>query len=119
MKGQLGDKERLWHILEAINSIESFCQGIDEEDFQNNYMLQLAVVKLLEVMGEASTRITKELRNEFSQIEWPLIIKSRNVLVHEYFAINYDIIWEAVQNDLPNLKNNLKEILRQKFGESV
>lgn len=119
MKGSLGDKERLRHLLSAIDSIEIFCEGVDEPAFQNNYMLQLAVVKLLEVIGEASSKISKELREEFADIEWPLIIGSRNILVHEYFAINYDIIWEAVQNDLPKLKNNIKKIIEQKFDEGT
>jgi len=104
-------------LLSAIESIETFCKGVDESAFQNNYMLQLAVVKLLEVIGEASYKISKELREEFVDIEWPLIISSRNVLVHEYFAINYDIIWEAVQNDLPKLKKGIKGILEYKFPE--
>jgi uncharacterized protein with HEPN domain len=80
-------------------------------------MLQLAVVKLLEIIGEASARISKELREEYSQIEWTLIIGSRNVLVHAYFSINYDIVWEAIQTDLPKLKIEIAKILRQKFNE--
>jgi uncharacterized protein with HEPN domain len=119
MKGQLGDKERLWHVLKAIESIEGFCKEVDEFAFQNNYMLQLAVVKLLEVIGEASAKISRELKEEFAQIEWPLIVGSRNVLVHQYFAINYDIIWEAVENDLPKLKKDITKILSQKFGEKT
>ena len=79
-------------------------------------MLQLAVVKLLEVIGEASARLSNELKDGFKEIEWPLIIRSRNVLVHEYFAINNDIIWEAIQRDLPKLKMQVTNILEQKFG---
>lgn len=79
-------------------------------------MLQLAVVKLLEVIGEASTRFTKDLRENHKEIEWPVIIRSRNDLVHEYFAVNYDIVWEAVKNDLPKLKFEIKKIIEMKFG---
>lgn len=75
----MGDKERLWHILDAIGSIEGFCKEVDEPSFRTNYMLQLAVVKLLEVIGEASARLSNELRDGFKEIEWPLIIRSRNV----------------------------------------
>ncbi len=116
MKGSLGDKERLLHILDAITSIEGFCNKVDERSFRDNYMLQLAVVKLLEVIGEASAKLSNDIRNEYNQIEWPLIIRSRNVLVHEYFAINLDIIWEAVQKDLPKLKMEVMRIMDQKFG---
>lgn len=74
MKGRLGDKERLGHLLDAIQSIEDFCKGVDEPSFGNDYMLQLAVVKLLEIIGEASSKLSNELRDEYSTIEWPLII---------------------------------------------
>jgi uncharacterized protein with HEPN domain len=116
MKSLLGDKERLGHILDAIKSIELFCEGVDMDSFQKNYMLQLAVVKLLEVIGEASNQLSKELKEEHAEIEWKLIIGSRNILIHEYFSISYDIVWEAVQNDLPVLKKQLTKILEQKFN---
>jgi uncharacterized protein with HEPN domain len=116
MRSRLGDKERLGHILDSIKSIELFCEGITFNSFQKNYMLQLAVVKLLEVIGEASSQLSKELREEYSEIEWKLIIGSRNILIHEYFSISYDIVWEAVQNDLPALKKEIVKILGQKFG---
>lgn len=116
MKGGLGDKERLGHILDDIHSIENFCKGIDETAFRNDYMLQLAVVKLLEIIGEASSKLSNELREEFAHVEWPLIIGSRNILVHEYFAVNFDIVWEAVQNDLPKLKIEIDKIHKQKFA---
>lgn len=115
MRGRLGDKERLGHLLDAIQSIENFCREVDEQAFRSDYMLQLAIVKLLEIIGEASSKLSNELREEYAHIEWPLIIGSRNILVHEYFTINYDIVWEAVQNDLPRLKLEIKKILEQKF----
>ena len=74
MRGSLGDKERLLHILDAIESIKGFCKEIDQTTFRVNYMLQLAVVKLLEVIGEASTRLSQALREEHNEIEWQLII---------------------------------------------
>ena len=116
MKSQLSDKERLDHILDAINSIEQFCTGVTPESFQNNYMLQLAVVKLLEVIGEASNHLSKELKDEYSEIEWKLIVGSRNVLIHEYFSISFDIVWEAVQKDIPILKKDIHKIIKGKFS---
>jgi uncharacterized protein with HEPN domain len=116
MKGGLGDKERLGHLLDAIRSIENFCKEVDEPTFRSDYMLQLAVVKLLEIIGEASGKLSDELRKEYAHIDWPLIIGSRNIQVHEYFAVNFDIVWEAVQNDLPKLKIEIKKILEQKFS---
>jgi uncharacterized protein with HEPN domain len=78
-------------------------------------MLQLAIVKLLEVIGEACNQLSKELKEEHAEIEWGLIVGSRNILIHEYFSISYDIVWEAVQNDLPILKMEITKILKDKF----
>lgn len=117
MKGRLGDRERLGHVLDAIESIEGFCADVNEASFRSNYMLQLAVVKLLEVIGEASAKLTNELRENYPEISWSLIIGSRNILAHQYFAINYDIVWEAVRSDLPELKKAIRKILQQRFQD--
>lgn len=116
MRGSLGDKERLLYIMDSIGSIEGFCKEVDYPTFCSNYVLQLAVVKLLEVIGEASSRLSKELKSEYKETEWSLIVSSRNVLVHAYFAIKNEIVWEAVQNDLPIPKKEVSKILNQKFG---
>jgi uncharacterized protein with HEPN domain len=81
MRGSLADKERLGHIIDAINSIESFTKDVSMDGFMQNYMLQLATIKLLENIGEASNKITKELRAELNDIDWSIMVRSRNVLV--------------------------------------
>jgi uncharacterized protein with HEPN domain len=110
MKGSQGDKQRLNHILHAIESIEQFFDGISISDFRNNYMLQLAAVKLLENIGEASNKLTPELRQRFPEVNWIVIIRSRNILVHEYFQIDLEIVWETIQQDLPTLKSQIQKI---------
>ncbi|HMQ00222.1 MAG TPA: DUF86 domain-containing protein [Cyclobacteriaceae bacterium] len=82
MRDKLGDKQRLIHISEAAGSIQDFLLNVSKEQFLNNYMLQLAVLKLLENIGEAANRLSKELREEFNDIDWTIIIRSRNVYVH-------------------------------------
>jgi uncharacterized protein with HEPN domain len=72
MKGKLGDKERLGHLLDAIQSVENFCKEVNESSFRNNYMLQLAVVKLFEIIGEASSKLSSELRGEYPEINYRL-----------------------------------------------
>ncbi len=114
MRGNLGDKERLGHILDAINSIESFTADITVKDFLNNYMLQLAVIKLLENIGEASNKMSKETRSELSEIDRTIIIRSRNILVHDYFKINLSVIWETIKSDLPVLKQKVERIYNVK-----
>jgi uncharacterized protein with HEPN domain len=111
MRGSIGDKERLGHILDAINSIQSFTTGTTSEQFLDNYMLQLAVIKLLENIGEASNKMSKETRSELSEIDWTIVIRSRNILVHDYFRINLNVIWETIKSDLPVLKQKIERIL--------
>ncbi len=114
MRGSIGDKERLGHILDAINSIQSFTTEITLEKFLDNYMLQLAVIKLLENIGEASNKMSKETRSELSEIDWTIIIRSRNILVHDYFKINLSVIWETIKSDLPVLKQKVERIYHVK-----
>ncbi len=113
MKGSQGDSFRLRHIIEAIESIDRFLVGVSATDFRNNYMLPLAVVKLFENIGEASNRLTPDLRHRFPEVDWVLIIRSRNILMHEYFQIDIDIVWETIQHDLPKLKAQIQKIFTE------
>jgi uncharacterized protein with HEPN domain len=74
-------------ILDAITSIENFLVGISKQQFLEHYMLQLAITKLLENIGESANRISNNLKSEFPKIDWAIIVRSRNVYVHQYFAL--------------------------------
>ena len=87
MKNKISDRERLLHILDAINIILDFSKNITFEQYSDDLKLRLALVKLLEIKSV------------------------RNVLVHEYFGIDYKIIWTAVNNKIPELKNTIEKIL--------
>ncbi len=94
------------HIVEASNSIHEFLLGVSKDEFEENYMLQLAITKLLENIGEAANRISKELRDEFIEIDWVIMIRSRNVYAHQYFALDLNLVWETAQFDIPSFKNS-------------
>lgn len=79
-------------------------------------MRRLALVKLLENVGEAANAISRELKAEFSEVEWRTLKSVRNILTHEYFGINYEIIWNSIQTDIPPLKQKIEQILAQHFG---
>jgi len=85
MKGKLGDKQRLLHILESIEEIEKYTGGSNLELFLLNSMMKFASVKQIEIIGEAANHITQETKNKFSDIQWQQITGLRHVLVHEYF----------------------------------
>ncbi|PQJ10434.1 DUF86 domain-containing protein [Flavipsychrobacter stenotrophus] len=109
MKGRLGNKVRIIHILESIEEIQDAVKGHTFDSFQNERILQMAVVKWFEIIGEAANHLTNELKEKHPDIKWRDIIGLRNVLVHEYFIIDYEAIWQAM-SFLAELKKTLQAI---------
>ncbi len=112
MYGKSGDIVRLQHIFSAISEIEKYKASRNFNDFLNDSMFRFACIKQLEVIGEASNRISKETQQKFSSIEWAQLIGMRNIFVHEYFGIDVNIAWDIIENDLPELKTKIKDILK-------
>lgn len=110
------DQERLNHILDAIAEIELFTQHIDYNQYYKDRILQLALIKLLEIIGEAAANVTEETKKEFSEVEWKTLKSVRNILVHEYFGIDYKIVWKAIKEKIPELKIKIIKILESKFN---
>jgi uncharacterized protein with HEPN domain len=113
MKNKISDKERLLHILDSINNIQEFTDGLSFDEFMQNLMLRLACVKLLEIIGEAAGSMSDDTVDQFTNIEWPIIKSFRNILVHEYFGIDYKIVWNAILHRLPELKANIERIIKE------
>lgn len=115
MKNSIGDKQRIEHIYEAILHIENFTEGVTYEHYIADFKLRLALVKLLEIIGEAANMLSNDFSNKFSDVEWRTLKAVRNILVHEYFGISYDILWESVQQDIQPLKQKIQHILATEF----
>lgn len=98
MREQIRDKSRLEHILESINYVLEFTNGINFEAFLKNKMLQFAVIKNLEIIGEASYKLTNDFRNNHPEIEWKKIISMRHILVHGYYDTDEKIVWDTTKN---------------------
>lgn len=113
MRGKFGDKIRLKHILDAIHEIDTYLLDANFESFLTNSMMRFACIKQMEIIGEASNHISKEIKSQFSKIEWEQIIGMRNLLVHEYFGIDSNLVWEIVKKDLPELKYKIVSILNE------
>ncbi|MFP5082172.1 DUF86 domain-containing protein [Pedobacter sp. JCM 36344] len=111
MKGRLGDKVRLQHILNAINEIENYLDSVTFEQFHMNSEKRFATIKQLEIIGEASNAISDELKSLNDEIPWKPIIGFRNMAIHEYFGINLQLVWEITDNDLPPLKEKMQTLL--------
>ena len=108
---QKDDLIRLRHMLEAAREVVSFSQNETRDSLDIKRMLTLSIVKDLEIIGEAASKVTKKCREETPQIPWQNIISMRNRLIHAYFDINLDIVWTTVIEDLPPLIAELEEIV--------
>ena len=90
-------------IIEAVRRIKEFTENMDFKIFQADLKTQDAVVRNLEIIGEASNRLPEDVRNSAPSIEWRKIIGIRNILAHEFFGISLPIVWDVVQNKLDEL----------------
>lgn len=104
------DAIRLRHMLEATEKAVEFSDGKSRADLDSNQMLVLAVVKCIEIIGEAANKISKECRREFPEVPWMDIIGMRHRLIHGYFDINLDIVWQTIKHELPELVGILKKM---------
>jgi len=104
------DIVRMHHILDAAKEAVSFAQGKTRKSLDKNRMLVLSLVKDIEIIGEAATNVSEECREQFPHIPWRSIINMRNRLIHAYFDINLDIVWQTVTEDLPYLITELDKI---------
>ncbi len=98
------------HILDSISLIEKYTQGKTESQFLDSVELQDAVVRRLEIIGEAVKNTPEDFRKKHPHIEWKKIAGLRDVLAHEYFGIDYQLTWQIIVRDLPLLKKSLLEI---------
>lgn len=111
MKGKIGDKQRLLHILESIREIEYYTSDANFETFLENSMMRFASIKQIEIIGEAANYITEETKEKYFNIQWRQIIGLRHILVHEYFGIDSNLIWQILSEDLQTLKIEVTNIL--------
>lgn len=107
------DRLYLADILDAVSAIEDFVRSMDYNAFAGDRKTRSAVIRELEVIGEAAGRISNELKAIYPDIDWRTIKDFRNILAHEYFGIDNEIIWEIVTEKLVPLKKRVVEILPQ------
>ncbi len=107
------DQTYLKHILDEINKVEVFLDGVVHEDFvgaevsETNY----AVVRCLEIIGEAAARVSTEYKADHPEVKWGSMIGMRNKIIHEYMEVDYEVVWETAKTDLPILKESLSILL--------
>ena len=107
-------------IVEAADRIAEFIAGIDAQGFQNSELVRSAVVQKLGVIGEAAAHVSEELITRYPEIPWPQIVAFRNILVHAYFGIDWEVVWRVATNRCPELRAQVARILAAEFpGESA
>lgn len=103
----------LLDIFNSINDIESFIEGMTYKDFIQDRKTTNAVIRSIEVIGEAARQIPKPVRDKDASIPWKDMIGMRNKIIHEYFGVNYKIVWKTAKQSLPPLKAKIKKVIKQ------
>ena len=101
------DDTRIRHMVEAAEKAVAFSSGRTRADLDTDEMLRFALVKLVEIVGEAAKQVTDETRKEHPRVAWAESARMRDRLVHHYFDINLDVLWSTVAEDLPALLRSL------------
>ena len=108
------DRTRLRHMLDAALEIQQYVEPSTRDDLNRDRKLVHSLVRLLEIIGEAASQVSDELRADTAEVPWFVIIGMRNRLIHAYFSINVDVVWSTSTEDIPPLVTELKRLL----GES-
>ena len=106
-----GERERLLDILEAIERIEKYAEE-GKSTFESDELIQTWIVHHITIIGEACRALSDDFQAAYADVPWADIVAMRNILVHHYFGIDKDAVWSVVERDLPELKLNVKRILK-------
>ena len=117
MREPIRDRARLEHILTAINRIQLFVKDRSEDEVKKDGILYFAVVKNIEIIGEASYMLSKEFKNSHNETPWQIIVGMRHFLVHGYFEVDPDEVWNVVEKQLTPLKEQIERYLEEKKEE--
>jgi uncharacterized protein with HEPN domain len=104
---------RLRHMLDACQKALRFTRGKLRKDLDDDEQLTLALVRLIEILGEAAAKVTPDVQVRYTSIPWKEIIGTRNRLIHGYEDVNLDILWQIISSDLPPLENELQAIIKK------
>ncbi len=99
------------HISGFIENIDRYTIGLTKEEFLSNFMVQDAVTRNVEIIGEACSKVSKETKDRFPEIPWRDIVAMRNILIHEYFRADPETIWNVVKFNIPDIKSHILKIV--------
>ena len=102
----------LLHVLESIERIEDFAKEVSQDKFLKSEIIQDAVLRRLGIIGEAVKNLPENFKKKHPKVEWKKIAGTRDILVHEYFGVDLKLTYKIIKKDIPKLKKNISEILR-------
>lgn len=108
----------LRHILDAMDTVEEYLQGVNEEKFKNTRLIQDGVIRQIEIIGEAVRHISKDVRKTYPEIPWQDVAGMRDKLIHGYFGVDIEKVWDTAKGDLPVLRKQVEQILKD-FGQEL
>ena len=106
----------LRHIVDAIERLNGYLEGVDRKGFLGNDLLQAAVIREMEIIGEATKQVGEDFRNAHTDIPWKKMAGMRDKLIHDYLGVDIEAVWDTVVKDLPGLKKRLKGIFDEKIA---
>ncbi|MBK6962663.1 MAG: DUF86 domain-containing protein [Bacteroidales bacterium] len=98
------------HILLCIDKIQEYTKNLTAQDFNNSELIQDAVIRNIEIIGEATKKISKDLKSQYLEIPWKEMSGMRDKLIHDYFGVDVDVVWKTVNEDIPFLKSLIENI---------
>lgn len=105
------DSIYLKHIIDAIKRIMEYTHNIKHSDFVENHLVQDAVIRQIEIIGEAGKRLSSDTKDADQSIPWKDVIGMRNKLIHDYFGVDIDAVWNTVEKDIPFLQTKIENLL--------
>ena len=113
MREPIRDKSRLEHILQAITKIEEYTKGMTKQQLLEDSLHLHATAYNVQIIGEAVYKLTNEYKSSHSETPWRMIEKMRHILVHDYFAVDVDIMWLVIEDDIPVLKQQVEKYIKE------
>jgi uncharacterized protein with HEPN domain len=112
MRNRVGDRERILHIRDEVEFILKHSSDLDLQKFNSDETLKRALERSLEIIGEAANNVTEDLLLKYPNVHWRRVVNFRNFLAHEYFAIDSEVVFGIIKNNIPELKNEIEEIIK-------